>query len=198
MPAPRVVAVCRDGDHRFSKTPVEVITLVAGRGVDGDAHEGELVQHRSRVRRDPHQPNLRQVHLIHAELFDEARAAGHGLSPGDLGENVTTSGLDLLSLPTGTRLDLGGPVVRLTGLRNPCAQINDFRPGLLKVVLARPDGAPVGEPAPATGSQPSATAAPVVRKAGVMSVVERGGEVVPGAVITVTLPAGPHVQLQPV
>ncbi|WP_238694268.1 MOSC domain-containing protein [Nocardioides daphniae] len=138
MSSPRVVAVCRDGEHRFSKTPVEAIALVAGRGVEGDAHAGEHVQHRSRVRRDPLQPNLRQVHLIHAELFDEARAAGHELSPGDLGENVTTGGLDLLALPVGTLLDLGGPVVRLTGLRNPCAQINTFRPGLLKVVLARP------------------------------------------------------------
>ncbi|WP_170970334.1 MOSC domain-containing protein [Nocardioides jishulii] len=197
MVTPQVVAVCRDRLHRFSKRPVETITLVAGMGVLGDAHAGMLVQHRSRVRRDPHQPNLRQVHLIHAELFDEARTAGHDLAPGDLGENVTTAGIDLLALPTGTLLDLGGPVVRLTGLRNPCAQINTFRPGLLKVVLARADGTPMGDPAPPTGSAGAATPG-VIRKSGVMSVVERGGEVVPGAPITVTLPEGPHEPLRPV
>jgi len=187
MPAPRVVAVSRDGTHRFSKVPVDAITLVAGLGVLGDAHAGTLVQHRSRVRRDPDQPNLRQVHLIHAELFEDARELGYELGPGDLGENVLTAGLDLLGLPTGTLLDLGGPVVRLTGLRNPCAQINTFRPGLLKVVMARADGTPTDEPAPSTASPESATAQ-VVRKAGVMAVVERGGDVRPGQPITVTLP----------
>jgi MOSC domain-containing protein YiiM len=194
---PRVVAVSRDETHRFSKVPVESITLVAGLGVLGDAHAGTLVQHRSRVRRDPNQPNLRQVHLLHAEVFDEARALGYELQPGDLGENVLTSGLDLLALPAGTLLDLGGPVVRLTGLRNPCAQINAFRPGLLKVVLVRTDGSPTDQPAPSTGSPDSATA-PVIRKAGVMAVVERGGDVVPGRPITVILPDAPHAPLAPV
>jgi MOSC domain-containing protein YiiM len=180
MVTPHVVAVSRDETHRFSKVPAESITLVAGMGVLGDAHAGTLVQHRSRVRRDPNQPNLRQVHLIQAELFDEARAMGHELEPGDLGENVLTAGIDLLGLPTGTLLDLGGPVVRLTGLRNPCVQIDRFQPGLLKVVVAR-------------------AAASVIRKAGVMSVVERGGEVRPGQAITVTLPdPGRHTPLEPV
>jgi MOSC domain-containing protein YiiM len=177
--------------------PVESITLVAGLGVLGDAHAGTLVQHRSRVRRDPIQPNLRQVHLLHVEVFDDARALGYELGPGDLGENVLTADLDLLGLPTGTLLDLGGPVVRLTGLRNPCAQINDFRPGLLKAVLSRGDGTPTDEPAPSTASPEIATVT-VIRKAGVMAVVEVGGEVVPGRAITVRLPEAPHTPLVPV
>lgn len=197
MPAPRVIAVSLDQTHRFSKVPAESITLVAGLGVLGDAHAGTLVQHRSRVRRDPNQPNLRQVHLIHAEVFDEARAMGYELEPGDLGENVLTADLDLLRLPTGTLLDLGGPVVRLTGLRNPCAQINAFRPGLLKVVLSRADGTPRDEPAPSTAS-PECTTAPIIRKAGVMAVVERGGDVLPGQPIAVSLPETPHLPLEPV
>jgi MOSC domain-containing protein YiiM len=194
---PRVVAVSRDQTHRFSKVPAESITLVTGLGVLGDAHAGTLVQHRSRVRRDPNQPNLRQVHLIQAELFDDARAMGYELGPGDLGENILTVDLDLLGLPNGTLLDVGGPVVRLTGLRNPCAQINAFRAGLLKVVLSRADGTPTDEPAPSTASPECATA-PVIRKAGVMAVVERGGEVAPGQPIKVTLPDTPHARLAPV
>ena len=194
---PRVVAVSSDEMHRFSKVPAESITLVAGFGVRGDAHAGTLVQHRSRVRRDPNQPNLRQVHLIHSEVFVEARAMGYELGPGDLGENILTADLDLLGLPTGTLLDLGGPVVRVTGLRNPCAQINSFQPGLLKVVLSRADGTPTDEPAPSTGSPECATTS-VIRKAGVMAVVERGGRVGPGQSITVVLPDTPHVALFPV
>ena len=197
VPAPRVVAVSRDMTHRFSKVPAASITLVAGLGVLGDAHAGTLVQHRSRVRRDPNQPNLRQVHLLHSEIFDDARAMGYELSAGDLGENVLTADVDLLALPTGTLLDLGGPVVRLTGLRNPCGQINAFRPGLIKVVLARQDGTPSDEPAPSTASPRSASAA-LIRKAGVMAVVERGGDVVPGHTVTVTLPDRPHTPLVPV
>ncbi len=193
MPSPHVVAVSRDQTHRFSKVPVEAITLVAGIGVLGDAHAGTLVQHRYAARKDPNQPNLRQVHLIQSELFAEARDRGFDIGPGDLGENVTTAGIDLLALPTGTLLDLGGAVVRLTGLRNPCVLINRFRPGLLKVTLSREDGTPLGRAVPddAQGSR-------VIRKAGVMSVVERGGEVEPGALITVTLPDGPHVPMEPV
>lgn len=197
LPPPHVVAVSRDQMHRFSKAPVEAVELVVGLGVIGDAHAGTLVQHRSRVRRDPNQPNLRQVHLLHAELFDEARAMGYELSPGDLGENILTAGIDLLGLPTGTLLHLGDAVVRLTGLRNPCAQINDFRPGLLKVVLAAEDGTPRGKPAPSTAS-PDAGTVRVVRKAGVMAVVEHSGEVRPGQLISVRLPDGPHQPLQPV
>lgn len=195
-PEPTVVAVSRDDQHRFRKTPTESITLIAGHGVEGDAHAGEFVQHRSRVRRDPTQPNLRQVHLIHSELFDEAREMGYELGAGDLGENILTAGVDLLALPTGTLLDFGGPVVRLTGLRNPCVQINRFKPGLIKVVLATADGTPVSRPAPPTGAETGGPA--VIRKAGVMAVVESGGEVVPGRPITLALPSEPHTPLAPV
>lgn len=192
-----VEAVSRDELHRFSKAPVESILLVAGLGVAGDAHAGTLVQHRSRVRRDPNQLNLRQVHLIHAELFDEARSMGYELASGGLGENILTLGLDLLGLPVDTRLTIGEAVIRLTGLRNPCAQINEFRPGLLKVVLEKTDGSPQEEPAPPTGSE-GASPVPVVRKAGVMGVVERGGTIRAGQSITVALPEQPHEPLQPV
>ncbi|MCL3819585.1 MOSC domain-containing protein [Aeromicrobium wangtongii] len=167
--------------------PVDSITLVARLGVLGDAHAGTLVQHRSRVRRNPNQPNLRQVHLLQAEIFDDARAMGYELHAGDLGENILTADLDLLGLPTGTLLDLEGPVVRLTGLRNPCVQINTFRAGLMKVVLSRADGTPSEQPAPSTASAKHSTTH-VIRKAGVMAVVDHGGDVVPGQAITVTLP----------
>jgi MOSC domain-containing protein YiiM len=197
MQTPRVVAVSRDEMHRFSKVPVDSISLVAGLGVVGDAHAGTLVQHRSRVRRDPNQLNLRQVHLIHSELFAEARAMGYELAPGDLGENVLTVGVDLLGLPVGTRLVMGDAVVRLTGLRNPCVQINDFRPGLLKVVLEKADGTPTDAPAPSTGSAQLATVQ-LVRKAGVMAVVERGGDVRAGQRVVVEPPDGPHQPLAPV
>lgn len=174
-----VAAVCRDNGHRFSKAPVEQIVLLAGLGVQGDAHLGVTVQHRSRVAADPTQPNLRQVHLIHAELFAEVGEHGYGLAPGDLGENITTRGIDLLSLPRGTRLRLGADaVVEVTGLRNPCQQINTFKPGLLKVVLTK-DAA--GE---------------LIRKAGVMSVVVAGGVVRPDDLIAVQLPDPPHHPLE--
>ncbi len=190
MRAMYVAAVSRDASHRFSKQPVDAIVLVAGLGVVGDAHSGRFVQHRSRVRRDPRQLNLRQVHVIHAELFDEAHAMGFELSPGDLGENILTAGVDLLGLPTDTTLRMGTAALRLTGLRNPCAQINDFRPGLLKVVLQRADGTPTEEPAPPTGSV-NASTPDVIRKAGVMAVVQRGGQVRAGQPITIDLPPRP-------
>lgn len=178
---PHVVAVSRDDGHRFSKRIVNEILLIAGWGVEGDAHAGATVQHRSRVARDPSQPNLRQVHLLHAELFDELRLSGHHLEPGELGENITTRGVDLLGLPTETILHLGGEArVRLTGLRNPCQQINDHDPGLLKQVLGRSgDGS-------------------VERKGGVMSVVLTSGLVRSGDVIVVELPDGDQEPLQPV
>ena len=133
-----VTAVSRSGTHTMSKPNAGSLLLVAGLGVEGDAHKGKTVKHRSRVRRDPSQPNLRQVHLIHAELHDELRAAGFDLSPGQMGENVTTRGLDLLALPTGSRLHLGdGAVIEVTGLRNPCVQLDGHR--------RRPDG---GDPRP--------------------------------------------------
>lgn len=171
----RVVAVCFDEGHRFSKNPAKEIVLLPGLGVQGDAHLGVTVQHRSRVAADPTQPNLRQVHLIHAELFTELGEHGFDVDAGQLGENVTTRGIDLLSLPRGTMLTLGDEaVVQITGLRNPCQQINTFQSGLLKEVLARSSE---GEP---------------VRKAGVMSVVVSGGVVRPGDPIVARLPAMPH------
>jgi hypothetical protein len=176
---PMVTAVSRSAGHTFSKTAQPAVRLVAGLGVEGDAHAGVTVKHRSRVARDPSQPNLRQVHLIHGELHDELRTAGFTVGPGDLGENVTTRGLDLLALPTGTRLRLGAAaVVELTGLRNPCVQLDRFQQGLTAAVLDRDDA---GE---------------LVRKAGVMAVVVAGGEVRPGDGIGVELPDGPRRALQ--
>jgi MOSC domain-containing protein YiiM len=173
--------VCQDRRHAFSKPSAESIRLRAGWGVEGDAHAGTTVQHRSRVRRDPTAPNLRQVHLIHAELHDELTAAGHPVGPGDLGENITTRGLDLLGLPLGTVLHLGpDAAVEITGLRNPCVQIERFSRGLLALNLDQD----------ADGN--------VIRKTGVMGVVLTGGEVTPGAAIRVELPAGPHRRLRPV
>jgi MOSC domain-containing protein YiiM len=177
----RVLAVHRSSTHGFSKHAEDAITLVAGLGVQGDAHAGATVRHRSRVRRDPTQPNLRQVHLLQSEVFDELVARDHAVFPGDLGENVTTRGLDLLALPTGTRLRLGAQaVVQLTGLRNPCSQIDRFQPGLMAAVLDRD----------AQGG--------LVRKAGVMAVVVQGGEVAAGDAIAVLLPDGPQRPLAPV
>jgi MOSC domain-containing protein YiiM len=178
---PVVAAVSRDSAHRFSKTPVEAIELLVGLGLAGDAHAGETVQHLSRVRRDPSQLNLRQVHLIHGELHDELTGQGFAVAPGDMGENVTTRGVDLLALPTGTRLRLGADaVVELTGLRNPCVQLDRFASGLMAAVLE------------------SAADGSVIRKAGVMSVVIGGGQVRAGDPITVELPDGSHRPLQPV
>lgn len=196
----RVVAVSSDGTHRFSKVPRGAITLIAGMGVAGDAHAGTLVQHRSRMRRDPNQPNLRQVHLIHAELLDEARAAGHDVGPGGLGENILTAELDLLGLPTDTRLLIGDAVLRVTGLRNPCRQINDFSAGLLKVVVGRVDGVPSDSAVSLgpTGGAESIDGVGIVRKAGVMAVIERGGEVRADLPIEVVLPDEPHRPLVPV
>lgn len=176
-----VAAVSRAGGHTFSKPAADVIRLIAGLGVDGDAHAGHTVQHLSRMRRDPTAANLRQVHLIHAELHEELRARGFDVQPGEMGENVTTSGVDLLGLPTGARLRLGqDAVVEITGLRNPCVQLDRFRPGLMSAVLDRdPDGG-------------------VVRKAGVMAVVLTGGDVRVGDALSVELPPGPHRPLQPV
>lgn len=178
MTTARVVSVSSDDNHRFTKPRREAISLVAGLGVEGDAHFGATVQHLSRVRRDPTQPNLRQVHLIHRELFDEVDA---DISPGELGENITTEGVDLLNLPRGTVLQLGADaVVEITGLRNPCLQIDQFEPGLLKQVVGTDaDGR-------------------TVRKAGVMGVVLAGGAVKPGDLITVEIPAGTGEPLAPV
>jgi MOSC domain-containing protein YiiM len=177
----RVTAVSRSGTHTMRKPNQNAIELVAGLGVAGDAHQGETVKHRSRVARDPSQPNLRQVHLIHAELHDELRAKGFVVSPGEMGENVTTRGVDLLGLPTGARLRLGETAtVEVTGLRNPCAQLDGIQPGLMAATLDRD------------------AAGHLIRKAGVMAVVLTGGEVRPGDAIGVEAPEGPHRALEPV
>ena len=175
----RVVAVARAPDHRFSKPLVPQINLLTGLGVEGDAHLGRTVKHRSRVAVDPTQPNLRQVHLIHEELFDELRAGGFAVGPGDMGENVTTRDLALLDLPRGARLRLGASaVIEVTGLRNPCTQLDAFQSGLMRAVLGR---GPNGE---------------LVRKAGIMAVVIAGGVVRPGDEIAVDLPPPPHRPLE--
>lgn len=174
----RVTAVSLSPSHNFSKRRQFEIRLIIGLGVEGDAHAGEKVKHRSRVRADPNQPNLRQVHLIHAELFEELAAKGFAIGPGEIGENITTAGIDLLALPQGTRLTLGeSAVVEITGLRNPCQQLNTYRDGLTQAVLDR-DAA--GE---------------LVRKAGVMGIVIAGGTVRPGDRIVSTLPPEPHLKL---
>jgi MOSC domain-containing protein YiiM len=176
-----VLAVCVNPRHGFSKPPVLQIRLVAGLGVEGDAHAGATVKHRSRLARFADQPNLRQVHLLHAELFDELAPAGFALAPGDVGENITTRGLDLLRLPAGARLRLGeAACVEVTGLRNPCVQLDRFQAGLMRAMLGRGPG---GE---------------TVRKCGVMAVVVTGGDVRAGDPIAVELPAGPHRALAPV
>lgn len=176
-----VTAVSRGAGHAFSKPNQSGIRLIAGLGVEDDAHMGASVQHRSRVAKDPSQPNLRQVHLIHAELHDELRAAGFAVSAGQMGENVTTRGLDLLGLPAGARLHLGAAaVVEVTGLRDPCVQLDRFRQGLMAAVLARDEQGGL------------------VRKAGIMAVVVTGGEVKPGDPIRVELPPRPHRALVPV
>ncbi|HNO66107.1 MAG TPA: MOSC domain-containing protein [Tepidiformaceae bacterium] len=173
-----VVAVSVSPTHTFSKPVQEAITLVEGLGVEGDAHLGVTVKHRSRVKADPTQPNLRQVHLIHAELFDEVRGKGYAVKPGEMGENITTRGVDLLGLPVGTLLRFGEATVRVTGLRNPCAQIDGYQDGLMQAVLDRD----------AEGN--------LVRKAGIMGVVLSGGVIRPGDAIEVELPEGEWTPLK--
>ncbi|MER6011367.1 MOSC domain-containing protein [Streptomyces bluensis] len=170
-----VTAVSSNGEYAFTKPNRSSIRLLAGLGVEGDVHAGVTVKHRSRVAQDPTQPNLRQVHLLHEELFAEVGGEGFAVTPGDLGENITTSGIDLLGLPTGALLLIGDEaVVEVTGLRNPCLQIDGFQDGLLKQVVFRDE------------------AGNLIRKAGIMSVVRVGGVVRPGDMITVELPDGPH------
>ncbi len=176
-----VMAVSRKSAHGIAKPNVDSIRLIEGHGVDGDAHFGKTVQHLSRITQNPDQPNLRQVHLIDAELLDELAGQGFSVAPGDMGENITTRGVDLLALPEGAELLLGETArVRVTGLRNPCKQLNGHAPGLMDAVLDRD------------------TAGNLIRKAGVMAVVITGGDVRAGNPIVVELPAGEHRALQPV
>lgn len=178
---PTVTAVSRSSSHTFRKSTEDRIRLLSGLGVEGDAHLGQTVQHRSRVARDPSQPNLRQVHLLHAELHDELHQAGFTIGAGEMGENITTRGVNLLALPTGTRLHLGDTaVVEVTGLRNPCAQLDICRPGLMAAVLAHDE---LGN---------------LIRKAGVMAIVLAAGDVQPGHPIVVEFPEEPHTPLKPV
>ncbi len=176
-----VTAVCLSSEHKFSKQAVPVIRLVAGLGIEGDAHKGVTVQHLFRIRQDPTQPNLRQVHLMHEELHDELRAAGFSISAGAMGENLVTRGIDLLALPTAARLHIGSTaVIEVTGLRNPCSQLDNYQSGLTAAVLDRD----------AEGK--------LIRKAGVMAIVLIGGEVRAGDSIRVELPVEPYRALVPV
>lgn len=176
-----VVAVSRSGTHTFTKANERLIRLVAGLGVEGDAHFGEMARHRSIVRKDPTQPNLRQVHLVHEEFQDELRAAGYAITPGTVGENITTRGIDLLSLPTGARLQFGdAAIVEVTGLRKPCRQLDAYQEGLTAATLGRDDDGKL------------------LYKCGVMAIVIAGGEVRPGDQIRVTLPPAPHRRLEAV
>ena len=176
-----VTAVSRSATHTMSKRNEAAIRLLTGFGVENDAHAGETARHRSRVRRDPSQPNLRQVHVIHAELHNELRAAGFDVESGQMGENVTTRGLDLLGLPTGARLYLGdAAVIEITGLRNPCVQLDEIAEGLMAATLDRDE----------QGN--------LLRKAGVMSIVLATGVVRPGDAVRVELPSEPHRPLGPV
>jgi MOSC domain-containing protein YiiM len=173
-----VIAVSISQNHSFSKFNRDSINLIAGLGVEGDAHLGKTVKHRSRVAKDPSQPNLRQVHLIHSELHDELKDAGFNLSPGQMGENITTGGIDLLGLPTNTLLYLGNrAIIKVTGLRNPCAQLDRFQSGLMAAVLDR-DG---------QGN--------LIRKAGIMGIVITGGIVKSGDIVAIELPPKPHKPL---
>lgn len=174
----QVLAVARSGSYTFSKPLVPEVRLIEGLGVEGDIHQGVTVKHRSRIARDPSKPNLRQVHLIHAELFDELAAMGFSVAPGQIGENVTTRGVDLLALPAGTLLHLGATaIVEVTGLRNPCVQLDKFQKGLMAATLDKDAGGNL------------------IRKAGVMSVVRAGGFVRPGDQIRAVLPAEPRRNL---
>ncbi|MFE1841416.1 MOSC domain-containing protein [Streptomyces sviceus] len=174
----KITAVSSNGTYSFTKPNRESITLLAGFGVEGDVHGGATVKHRFRMKKDPSQPNLRQVHLMHEELLEEVRRAGFEVAAGELGENVTTRGVDLLGLPVGTLLHLGGEaVVEVTGLRNPCAQIDRFQKGLMKQVVGRSEDGRA------------------LFRSGIMSVVVRGGVVRAGDAVGVELPEGPHLPL---
>ena len=174
-----VIAISLSPKHTFSKLTQKSIRLIAGLGIEGDAHAGKTVKHRSRVAKDPTQPNLRQVHLIHSELHDELKIKGFDLAPGDMGENITTQGIDLLNLPTDTKLHLGSEaIIQITGLRNPCAQLDRFQPGLMAAVLDKDE----------RGN--------IVRKAGVMSIVVSSGVVRAGDKIRVELPPLPYRSLE--
>jgi MOSC domain-containing protein YiiM len=175
----KVVSLSKDSDHNFSKEVCGSLIFLKGLGIEGDAHCGITVKHRSRVKANPTQPNLRQVHLVHSELISELQNSGFEVQPGTIGENILTSGVDLLSLPKNTILTLGSDVVlKVTGLRNPCAQLDNYQLGLTKAVLDKDE----------EGN--------LIRKAGIMAVVEEGGIVKVGDDIVIELPPKPHEALE--
>ena len=177
----KIISVNRSPFHTLSKPSQNSIVLLEGLGVEGDAHNGKTVKHRSRVKADPKQSNLRQVHLIHNELLEELREKGFVISPGEMGENVTTIGIELLALPKGTNLFLGkNAMIEITGLRNPCVQLESIQPGLMKAVLDKDNDDKL------------------IRKAGIMGIVLKSGEVFPGDIIGVELPPQPHLPLEKV
>jgi MOSC domain-containing protein YiiM len=180
MPNPTVIAVASDRKHNIAKPLRESITLIAGWGIEGDAHAGKTVQHRYDKRRNPEAPNLRQVHLMHAELFDEVAKLGITVLPGQMGENITTRGIDILNLPRGTRLKIDEAVIEITGLRNPCNYLNQIAPGLLKACLEKHD---------------DGTNFP---KSGVMGIILESGDIKAGDEIHIITPPEPHQRLKPV
>lgn len=176
----KVVALSKSDSHTFNKYNCDRLKLLAGLGIEGDAHMGKTVKHRSRVKKDPTTPNLRQVHLMHAELFEELSEKGFTVHPGQMGENITTQGIDLLNLPKNTVLKIGASEIVITGLRNPCSQLESIQTGLMKAVLDKDEQ---GE---------------IIRKAGIMGIVQAGGEISTGDTIFVELPQQPHLTLEKV
>jgi MOSC domain-containing protein YiiM len=178
---PTVVAVCSASSHSISKAPKTCITLIAGLGVEGDVHLGRTTQHKYLAKKDPTRANLSQVHLLHAELHNSLNDSGFDISPGLMGENITTRGINLMSLPSGTRLNLGKvAILQVTGFREPCFKLNQLRPGLMKASFMRDHGDRL------------------VPNAGIMAIVVRGGLVGSGDSIEINLPDEPHLALLPV
>lgn len=180
MPEAKIVSLSKSLNHSFSKDCIDSLKLIKDLGVEGDAHSGRTVKHRSRVAKDPTQPNLRQVHIIHQELLDTLNQNGFKVKPGNLGENITTQHLDVLSLPENTLLKIGQSIIKVTGLRNPCAQLDNFQEGLLNAVLDRDD----------KGN--------LIRKAGIMAIVLQGGIINIGDTINIEYPLKPHIALKKV
>jgi len=179
MKSGKVHSLSSSAQHSFSKHTTHQVEVIKGIGIKGDAHAGVKVKHRSRVAKDPNQPNLRQIHLIHLELLKELVAKGYTVNPGDLGENITTEGISILNLPKDTILKIGENVaIQITGLRNPCHQIDKFQKGLLKEVVGKND------------------AGDIIRMAGIMAIVLEGGMIKVNDEILVELPALPHQKLE--
>jgi MOSC domain-containing protein YiiM len=173
-----IIALSKSSTHTMRKFNENSLNLLTGLGVEDDAHNGVTVKHRSRVAQDPTQPNLRQIHLIHSELHDELKAKGFNVAYGQMGENITTRGIDLLDLPRGTLLKIGDAVIEITGLRNPCAQLNGIQDGLMHAVLGRDEQNNL------------------IRKAGIMGIVLNGGTIKVQDSIHVELPSAPFIPLE--